>query len=80
MDIMGLLQKIDLTTVIASVLTFIIGLTIVKAKLAKALNVIGELAELLAEIHRASEDGKYSPEEIKSIAKEGQDIIACFKK
>ena len=77
--IQGLLSKIDVTTVVASALTFLAGLAIVKAKLGKALAVIGELADLLSEIKKASADEKYSPEEIKSIAKEGEDIIALFK-
>jgi hypothetical protein len=80
MDIFALLQKIDLTAVVASALTFIVGWAVVKVRLAAAMNVIGELSELLAEIHTASADGKYSPEEIKAIAKEGEDIIALFKK
>jgi len=80
MDILGLLGKIDLTAVVASSLTFLAGWAIVKVKLSAAMNVIGELSELLAEIHKASADGKYSADENKSIAKEGRDIIALFKK
>jgi hypothetical protein len=80
MDILGMLGKIDLTAVVASALTFLAGWAIVKVRLAAAMNVIGELSELLAEIHKASADGKYSADEIKSIAKEGEDIIALFKK
>jgi hypothetical protein len=79
-DIMALLGKIDLTAVVASALTFVAGWAVVKVKLSKAVAVIGELADLLAEIKKASEDGKYSAEEIKSIAKEGEEVIASFKK
>ena len=80
MDIVGLLGKIDLTAVVASALTFLAGWAVVKIRLSAAMNVIGELSELLAEIHKASADGKYSADEIKAIAKEGEDIIAMFKK
>lgn len=81
MDIvMGWLSKIDYSTVIASSLTFIAGIAIVKVQLGKAMDVLGEVADLLSEIHKAGEDGKFSPDEIKAIAKEGQDLIALFKK
>lgn len=78
--IMEWIQKIDFITVIASALTFVAGWAVVKVKLAKATEIIGELADLLSEIHKASADGKYSPEEIKAIAKEGEELIAEFKK
>lgn len=80
MDIMGMLGKIDVTAVIAAAVSFIAALAFVKPKLDKAMAVIGELADLLSEIHKASADGKYNPEEIQAIAKEGEELLAEFKK
>lgn len=67
-------------TVIAAVVSFIVGLSVIKPKLSKAVAVIGEIAELLAEIKKASADGAYTAEEIQAIAKEGEDLIKEFKK
>ena len=80
MDILGLLGKIDFMAVIAAAVSFFVGLAVIKPKLSKAMAVIGDLAELLAEINRSMADGKLTKEETESIMKEAQELIAEFKK
>jgi len=78
--ILNLLHKVDYTTVIASALTFIAGLAIVKSQLVKAVRIIGDLADLLSTLKTALEDGKLNKDEVESIVKEGEELIAGFKK
>jgi uncharacterized protein YgfB (UPF0149 family) len=80
MDIMGLLGKLDYTAIIASVVTFIAGLAIVKVQLKKSLAVIGEVADLLSVIKGSLADDKLDAEEVKMIVTEAQELIAEFKK
>jgi hypothetical protein len=80
MDVMALLGKIDLTAVVAASLSFLVGLAVIKPRLAKAVKVIGDISELLAEINRSLVDGKLSKEEVEAIMREGQELIAEFKK
>lgn len=78
--VMGWLSKLDFTAIIASVVTFLAGITIVKIQLGKALKVIGDVAELLGAISKSLDDGKLDKAEIEAIVKEGQELIADFKK
>ncbi len=78
--IMNLLGKIDVTAIVASAVTFILGIALVKAKLGKAISVIGDLADLLSEIKKSMQDGKLDKAELESILKEGNELIAEFKK
>ena len=80
MDIWGLLGKIDVTAVVAASVSFLVGLAVIKPKLSKAVAVIGDLAELLAEINKSMADGKLTKEETESIMREAQELIAEFKK
>ena len=81
MDIvMGWLSKIDVTTVVTSAVTFLLGWGIVKVQMNKILGVMGELADLLSEIKKATADGKLDKAEVDAIIKEGQELIAEVKK
>lgn len=80
MDIGALLQKVDLNAVIAAAVSFVIGWGVIKPKLSKAVAVIGDLAELLAEIKKALADGKLDKSEMEEIIKDGEALIAEFKK
>lgn len=78
--LMGWIHKVDFTAVIASVVTFVAGLAVIKPRLTKALELIGDLSVVLADIKKAGEDGKFSTEEIKQIASDGEHLISEFKK
>ena len=78
--VMGWLSKIDWAAISAAVISFVIGLGIIKPKLNKAMEILGDVAVLLADIKKGSEDGKYTAEEIKQIAADGEHLIAEFKK
>jgi hypothetical protein len=81
MDIvMGWLSKIDVTAVVAAVVSFLLGLAFIKPKLGKAISIIGDLADLLSEMKKSLEDGKLTSEEANSIIKEANELIAEFKK
>jgi hypothetical protein len=79
-QIMGWLSKVDLTTVVAAAVTFLIGLAVVKPKLSKAMSVIGDLADLLSVLKASLSDGKLTSDEVKAIITEGEELIAEFKK
>ena len=78
--ITGWLSNIDIAAIVASAITFFIGFSIVKTKLNKALDIIGDLADVLFCIRKALADGNLSKVEIEEILKEGQELIAGFKK
>ncbi len=81
MDIvMGWLSKIDVTAVIASGVTFLLGWAVVKVQLNKALAVLGDLEDVLSAINKATADGKLDKAEIELILAEGQELLAEFKK
>jgi uncharacterized protein YgfB (UPF0149 family) len=81
MDIvMGWLSKIDVTTIVASAVTFLLGWAMVKVQLNKAISIMGELADLLYEIKKSTADGKLDKTEVDTILKEAQELIAEFKK
>lgn len=81
MDIvMGWLSKIDFVAVGSAAVTFILGLAMIKPRLAKAVAVIGDVADLLSCLKSALADGKVDTEEMKSIIKEAEELIAEFKK
>ena len=78
--VLGWLSKIDVTAVVASAVTFLIGWGVVKIQMGKAIAVIGDLADLLSEIKKSLADGKLDKAEIEAILKEGNELIAEFKK
>jgi hypothetical protein len=80
MDIAGLLGKIDVVSIIAAVVSFSLGFAVIKPKLSKALSVIGNLADLLSVLKGSLADGKLDKAEVESIIKEGEELIAEFKK
>lgn len=78
--VMGWLSKIDWVSVSAAIVSFLLGLAIIKPKLGKAVAIIGELADLIAELKKSLEDGKLTKEEAQSIINEANQLIAEFKK
>ena len=80
MDIIGLLGKLDLTAIVAAAVSFFVGLAVIKPRVSKAVSVIGDLADLLSVLKSSLADGKLSKEEVESIIKEGEELIANFKK
>ena len=78
--VMGWLSKINWLAISASAASFILGLSFIKAKLGKAVAVIGDLADLISELKKSLEDGKLTKEEAESILKEANELIAEFKK
>jgi hypothetical protein len=78
-QIMVWIKQIDVSTLIASLVTFVLGISVVRPKLIKALAIIGDLADLLSVMKSSLADGKLDKIEIESIIKESEELIAEFK-
>lgn len=65
--------------VIAPVVTFFLGLALIKPRLSKAVTVIGDIADLLSCVKSALADEKLDKAEVEEIIKEAQELIAEFK-
>ena len=78
--VMGWVSKVDWMAVGAAAGTFILGIGIIKAKLGKALTIIGDLADLLSEIKKGLADNKLTKEELERIVVEADELLADWKK
>ena len=67
-------------TLVAAGLSFLLGLSIVKAKLAKAVTLIGDVADLLSALKASLADGKIDATEINDIVAHGEQLLADWKK
>ena len=80
MDIGAMLQKLDITAIVAAVISFVLGLGFIKTKLSKAMAVLTELADLISTLNKGLEDGKLTKDEIQEIVVEANELLMEFKK
>lgn len=78
--IQWVLAHMNPSVLVAAGLSFLLGLEIIKAKLGKAVIVIGDLADLLSEIKASLADGKVDVNELNEIVKDGEQLLADWKK
>lgn len=69
----------DMTSIIASVVSFILGIGVVYKYVKKATIPLKEIKELIGSIADAVEDGKITAEELKEIIDEADDILPAIK-
>jgi len=70
----------DIATLIASVVTFLLGIGGTLAVVSKYTMPLKEVAEFLTSVVNALQDGKITKEEIEKIAKEAKDIPQAIRK
>lgn len=69
----------DLTSIIATVLTVGLGVTLVWTKVDKVLKALKELADVITTIVNSLNDQKVTPEEINKIKAEIKEALIAFK-